>query len=148
VATYQSDRIKLGYPAVSGTPWPKITKGQVGAAPADILGGVTLGTNDVIQLFKVSGNGGLFSYDIDLPALDSGAALIMSLTDGTNVLQATFTTGRAGGRLTAGNAAHGTLGDAIDYSVDTLIYLLVTTAGGMAIAPSSQIFFQAMTQND
>ncbi len=150
MATYQSNVIKLAMPPITGTPYPKFTKGQVGAAPADVLAGNTLQVGDQIQLFKVSAPGGLFEYNIDIPVLDgSGGTLVMELTDGTNVLQSGITAGQtAAGRVTSASAAHGTLGDAVDYSATTLIYLQVTTAATNAVPANAQINFIAETQND
>lgn len=145
MAIYQSERVKLGSAAKSGL-YATWTYTQVGRAPADVLNGVTLATNDQIQLFKVASPGRLFNYNIDMPILDSGGTIRLSLTDGTNVFQAAITASAAQ-RLSAINAAPATMGAAVRYDTDTLIYLLVTTGAGAATG-NIQIFATMATQNE
>lgn len=125
-----------------------------------IASNTTIATNDTMPLFYMGGNssdapGHIVAFWLDLPAIDGGSGLTLSLLDSnttpTTIISAS-TAGQAGGWLDETNAVHATIGTAVNYvsaPTGSLIYLkaahaATNTSGASALT----IYFGFMASQD
>lgn len=158
MTTYQSDIIAQGVPAQSGV-YMRIVRGTV-----TLANGTNLQNNDVIQLFKLSANNRLYYLALDISAaLDGGAALTGTISDGTNTYQtnagavtrnaaaSTFQAVlRTGGRmcLDSVDQTSGMLGSFAAPASDVVVQINITNNSGGAMGQQTLIRFIAMVQSE
>lgn len=153
MATYNSNLILAG----GGQAAPSVTPGTVRPVLGSIVipNGVTIGSNDTFPLFYMSAAsaGHILDFFIDTPALDSGATLTMSLLDSTTPTPTTFvnasTTFRAGGQLSNAQAARATVGAAVNYTAQNLIFLRAVAGAGANVGgtPVTVYFWFSITRD-
>lgn len=158
--TYNSDIIAAGQAAKSGI-YPQLTR-----FTATIPISTTLGTGDIIKLFKVAAIGRLYAAYIDISgALELTPGTIV-VTFGDNLDTPNVHTAAAGIvnaeatnktlQLIARNGGMGLLHlggaagkwSAIQYTADATLQLNVTTGGNGAVAAARTIAGWALTCND
>jgi hypothetical protein len=142
LATYNSNLIAAG----QGSPsiLPGATKTIVGSVT--VPSGVALLANDTLPLFYLGAGSAahIVGYTIDSGAMDAGTTLTMSLLDSnttpTTIINA-VTTFRTAAVMTEGTVGHGTIGSAISYTAQSLIYLKAIAGGTGNLATAQTIYF-------
>ena len=144
MATYNSSLIIAG----GGTAVPSIIPGtgRPVLGSISIASNTSFGTTDTLPLFYISGPNAahIVSFWFDFPALDGGAGLTLSLLDSlttaTTILSAS-TVARAGGWVSQLNAAHATIGPAITYQANNLLYLKPAASSTNTTGASAAVIY-------
>ena len=151
MATFNSSLINVGGGQANPSVYPGTARPVIGSVT--IASGTTIAINDTMPLFYQNGPAcHIYSFWLDFPALDGGTSLTLSLLDSntspTTIVNAS-TTGRAGGWLDETNAVDATLGAAIKYTAQSLVYLkaaagATNSVGGTAVV----IYFGFLVTQD
>jgi len=108
--------------------------------------GATIAINDTIQLFYI-GAGSLahiIAYWFDSSALDAGATLTLTFLDSLATPTTFFTanaTLRAGAILTHATTAHNSIGPAVGYTAQNLLFLRAAAGGTGALGAQQTLNF-------
>lgn len=144
MATYNSNLVAAG----GGQAAPSVMPGTIKAVYGSVTipASVTIGANDTMPLFYMSGGSPahIVNYLIDTPALDSGALLTVSLLDSLATPTAFFTasTGfRAGSIITAATTLRASIGAAVGYTTQNLIFLRAIAGAGANVGGTPVVVY-------